>query len=1855
MAKGKAKMRRFGASALQRRLLGSASLLAAAAGYGRHAYAQASCYNTSGTNYICTGVGTSALSVNANNATVYSQSPLQVTLSGGPADALFISGAGSLSFIDAYADTIISGTDTGLGLRVTGDAGATPGSATILASGYFRGADEYAIYVYNSGSGDTSITLTGSARGGYGIYADNGTSAGNLSITVDGDIDTAREAIYSKNRGSGSHVITVSGAVESASLEGMEIRSGGNTTYTRLNLLAGGSITSNGANAVYARHNGSGDLILDLYGAITADSAGVYADNRGDAATRITVGGDITGGTGNSDIGVSARTRANTTGLSFTTLAGSDVSGGRYGAYLRHGGGGDLDATIGGTLDGGDNDGLRAATTNAASGAMSITTLAGSSVTGGGSGFGVSSVHFRTGDQTISAYGYVAGGYGAIQAINAGIGSSTRITVGGDIVSGDGPGAFANVSPFGVDLGVTTLAGSSITAGYAGANGGNFHNYYSGIAAFNYGSGSIAITADGTIDSGANGIFARQYSGGQNVSVTVGATGSVTGSYDGIYVDNYGYGATTVSVDGAVVGNGYDGVSAYNAASATDMTVTANGTVYGLYSGIRTVQYGGGATTVTVNGTVTGTRYYGVLAVNQAGTDLNIIAGGTTSGGHTGVIGVQYGTGAAAIAVNGEVTGGTYDAVFLTTIGGYAPTARITQYAGSTVTGGDDGLQIQHDGTGEARVASYGAIVAADDGIDIDNYGGGAATAIASGVITATDAGVYMLNAPGATDISLTVSGHVSGGQYGAYVNQYGMGDTSVQITGALNGTAEDGLYVYTAAGSGALTITAEAGSSLTAGDDAIEVIHNGTGPMSITVDGDIVNSDDGVEADNDGAGATSIAVGGTIQAADYGLDIDNGAGSSSLAITVSGAVAGDAGGILALQYGTGGATIAIQSGASVTSSGGTGLTMGGTSPFAVTLAGTLTGGGGTAAQFAGMDDTLTLNPGFAATGIVDGAAGTDALIFGGASGSQSFDMSRVGPASQFRNFETFAKAGDSTWTLTGTAGQGGTFAVNDGLLNVNGDLGAFDFTVAAGAKLGGNGTVGAVTSAGTVGAGNSIGTLNTGDFTSSGTLEVEIDGTGAADLINVTGTVDIAGSTLDLQTLGTGGHSTIRTLATVIANDGTDAVAGTFAAGTGLNTAGTLYSVADTAGGGGNDVTLDIYRTVLSLADGTDVSETVTFPDGFPGLTFVVAGGASATFSGALSDSATPVGAAKAGTGTLTVSGALNLDGEFSLDEGALGLAADGALGGMDLIAAGGTTVDYADGVSIGNAVTLNGPVNFNQSGGAATQAGAISGAGSMIKTGGGTLTVSGANSFTGGTTIQQGQLTLNGSMASGVTVGADATLAGTGSAAGLTVAGEVSPGNSIGTLTVAGDLAFQPGSSFTVEADASGAADLIAASGAAQLNGGTAALVPLSSDIVYEDGLTYTILTADGGVAGAFEGTTDPSFFLSGSLEYDPNAVRLVIRRDGAPTFAGAAATFNQRQAASGLQGLTQSGDALATFNSVLFLQSESEAQAAFDLASGEAHATWQQGAQAASDLFAETVSRHAGFGMRDVPVLQSRGAIWGGVMAESGVLSTDVNAARMNDAHYGVAGGADMGAYLADGEVTGGVAFGYTDGEADIDARLSGAEIETVHAGLYAAWDNGTARLSGALNFAAHDVETTRRIAWSGLSRTATAEREGQTWGGSLEGAWRIKIGEGLPIIAPLATLDYARTRLGAAAETGAGALNAHVAPGDYEKLDSGLGLAASDTISIRGTDVGLDVRALWRHSFGDNTASQAVTLQGAAGAPFLVLGPDNADDWAEVGVGFHADLTESVTLGARIDAAIASEAMSHKASVSLGWRF
>jgi outer membrane autotransporter protein len=325
-----------------------------------------------------------------------------------------------------------------------------------------------------------------------------------------------------------------------------------------------------------------------------------------------------------------------------------------------------------------------------------------------------------------------------------------------------------------------------------------------------------------------------------------------------------------------------------------------------------------------------------------------------------------------------------------------------------------------------------------------------------------------------------------------------------------------------------------------------------------------------------------------------------------------------------------------------------------------------------------------------------------------------------------------------------------------------------------------------------TAGEATSLTIQNGAALTSSGTsLQVGFGGSGPAT-VTVTG----AGSQWTNNGVLVIGNASTGTLN--IENGGTVVVASRLAVGspTGTTTlnvsGGTLAAGFITMGNANAQANYD-NAVVRALADNTNFFGGTRNQNNIAagGLTFDTNGHSVSTlgFSGV-------GGLTKIGAGTFTLRAGSTYTGATVIQEGTLALSASDAIANSSRVVANATldisgisvTGSHIQSLAGGGTVAMGAKdliiTNANDSFG-----GVINGTGGLTLAGGSETLTGNNSSFTGPTTVQAGTLSVNGSLGGTVNVLSAGRLQGIGTVGTTTNTGVIAPGNSIGTLTVAGN----------------------------------------------------------------------------------------------------------------------------------------------------------------------------------------------------------------------------------------------------------------------------------------------------------------------------------------------------------------------------------------------------------------------------------------------------------------------------------
>lgn len=672
------------------------------------------------------------------------------------------SSPGNVSVADDISIIASSGSAVDFTIRSNGsngDIGITTGAGVVL-----EGADE-GIHSYHDKDGNISITtgtnsfVTGGRRGiyayqgsgGYGDISINvgsesevtGTNgdgveakiylSGNLVIKTESDSkvrggDNGINAFHESNGGETGDltVSTGSGSLVEGANFGIKAENLKDTGDISVTTGANSSVVGGLDGGIYARraYGSSSDLTITTgvnsnisVGASPKITNGILALQEAIGALTIdlSAGTTISNDSSNTRSGAIYASHSSIGDISVTSDSLVSLIGG-YGINVRSVGRGDVSVNLSGTITSVDT-GINATTASAGNPSSGITRYGGSVV-----------VNFD----------------GSITAEYAGVGAFARngsidIDVAGEIIasggsSGFGYGILVRGSQFSnaanSQIAITTASSSVVAASRRGLNVFNYHD-----------DTTITIGASSTISGGVDGIFVshglssyRAVTG--DIAITTGANSSVSGVANGILASHFGTGDIDINVGGAVIGD---------------------------LNGITANQFGDGALAITTGeGSLVNTisaGSFGTIFASHSGADsIEINVNGSVSGGPNGIYAGHAGTGDVEITVgsNGEVIGsqkaflvygsGTGTVIlrnFGTVTGAVEVASSNSNRFTNTGRWNAAGLTSNFNATGNSHVVNEGLIVAATgianeittlDNLDIFRNDAGGIIRLADGV-----------------------------------------------------------------------------------------------------------------------------------------------------------------------------------------------------------------------------------------------------------------------------------------------------------------------------------------------------------------------------------------------------------------------------------------------------------------------------------------------------------------------------------------------------------------------------------------------------------------------------------------------------------------------------------------------------------------------------------------------------------------------------------------------------------------------------------------------------------------------------------------------------------------------------------------------------------------------------------------------------------------------------------------------------------------------------------------------------------------------------------------------------------------
>jgi uncharacterized protein with beta-barrel porin domain len=583
----------------------------------------------------------------------------------------------------------------------------------------------------------------------------------------------------------------------------------------------------------------------------------------------------------------------------------------------------------------------------------------------------------------------------------------------------------------------------------------------------------------------------------------------------------------------------------------------------------------------------------------------------------------------------------------------------------------------------------------------------------------------------------------------------------------------------------------------------------------------------------------------------------------------------------------------------------------------------------------------------------------------------------------------------------------------------------------------------------------------------------------------------------------------------------------------------------------------------------------------------------------------------------------------------------------------------------------------------------------------------------------VDAGVLIVNGSIASSslTTVNSGAVLLGSGTVGSTVVnaGGFLVPGNSPGTMTVAGDLTIQRNAFYVVQVNPL-TASRTNVSGSASLDGTVAA--------VFFPGIylsrSYTILTADNRRTGRFEDLVTfglPRNFRA-RLDYFNNSVDLNLRAQligdgvfpfqpialpptaGLPPIAGLPSipedppgpalppfTSNQLGVGRAIDNFFNNGGTLPPTFVSLYGLSGSNLITALDQLSGEPATGAQKVAFQLTDQFLNVmldpfVDGRSGIGGADhpalgfaperetmppdiaqayasvfkappapAPVYEPRWTAWGGAYGGSNRTTGDLAVSGSHDLSARAVGFAAGLDYRLTPDTVAGFAFAGGGTDWSLAQGLGGGKSDAFQAGLYGATRWGPAYVAAAFAFTNHWMSTDRFAVGDHL----TANFNAQSYGGRIESGYRFATIYGG--ITPYAAIQAQSFHTPGYTETDAIANGFALTFNGRDATDtrSELGARFDRVLAVYTNAVlALRGRVAWAHDWVSDPTLLPV-FQALPGASFIVDGATPAKNSALTSAGAELRLANGVTLLAKFDGEFAAHSSTYAGTGTVRYRW
>jgi outer membrane autotransporter protein len=490
----------------------------------------------------------------------------------------------------------------------------------------------------------------------------------------------------------------------------------------------------------------------------------------------------------------------------------------------------------------------------------------------------------------------------------------------------------------------------------------------------------------------------------------------------------------------------------------------------------------------------------------------------------------------------------------------------------------------------------------------------------------------------------------------------------------------------------------------------------------------------------------------------------------------------------------------------------------------------------------------------------------------------------------------------------------------------------------------------------------------------------------------------------------------------------------------------------------------------------------------------------------------------------------------------------------------------------------------------------------------------------------------------------------------------GTVSPGNSIGTLTINGNYYQAADGRLLIEVTPT-SSDRLVINGAASLDGTLQATWSgLSSPSML--GNSWTFLTASSGVSGTF--SPYPAANITPTVVLEPkydlsDQVYLVLERDYVNGTLLPYLTSRERAVGNMLNSVANpaSGDLSTVLEAIDVLSTYSQAANALDQLAPKSGAAQSGLSLGASTVQAGNITGRLsdvrrnvrGFSVRGLELRNSEAVYnqytriasnsldlsgmllaglddrWG-FFVTGNATSTDQRSTSeqmgFDFKSAGVTAGMD---YRFSQNFIAGLMTGYNRSDAHLDDAGSAVEMESRVLGAYGTYYKQGFYLDGHLNYSWNSYDNTRRIVFPGVDRTAVSSPKGKQV--------TVYCGTGYDYtvekwtMGPTLSLQYVNLTVDDYTESGADSLNLHVNTQTAESLQGSIGTAVSYKWDTKGATFIPSAWVSYKREFSnDGDVITAQLAQASTAFSDKTVAPEK--DFAVIGASFSAIISQRTTL-------------------------